>query len=201
MAILAFMYSLSGSDAEGLKYADLAVELAYPKDKESLASVYSDAALRAGRYAEAAEIAVKALDVSDPEQARTAEVIKLVHAALANPGQRASALAAQGRLYPPLATARLSAADLTNVGPCLESSFRYALLGAWTRPMHWRTSASIASPGRGLWRQIHHPPVGTVAASLPPGPALSGLRDTIGIDGILAANTVPRMIAISKTAS
>jgi len=130
MAILAFMYSLSGSDAEGLKYADLAVELAYPKDKESLASVYSDAALRAGRYAEAAEIAVKALDVSDPEQARTAEVIKLVHAALANPGQRASALAAQGRLYPPLATARLSAADLTNVGPCLESSFRYALLGA-----------------------------------------------------------------------
>jgi TolB-like protein len=130
VGVLAAIYSMSGREAAALKYADLAAELAYPKDSEPLVSVYSDAALRAGRFAEAAEIAVKALDVSDPEQARTAEVIRLVHTALANPGQRASALAAQQRLYPPPVAATPSLADLTNVGPCLESSYRYVLLGA-----------------------------------------------------------------------
>jgi hypothetical protein len=79
--------------------------------------------------ADAADIVGKTLDASDPEQARAADVVKLVHAALANPGQRASALAAAGRLYPPL-PAQPSTADLTNVGPCLESSYRYVLLDA-----------------------------------------------------------------------
>ena len=129
-AFLANAYSLSGRDAEALKYADLAVELAYPKDNEPLASIYSDAALRAGRYADATAMAIKAFDASDPEQARTAEIIKSVHAALANPGQRASAMAARARLYPAPTVAWSSAAKLTDVAPCLESSFRYTLLDA-----------------------------------------------------------------------
>jgi adenylate cyclase len=129
IANIALLYSLSGRNTQALKYADVAVDLAYPKDSEPLATVYSDAALSAGHYTEAADIAIKALRVSDPEQARTAEVIKLVHAALENPGQRASAVAAQVRLYPPPAV-NGNVADLTDVGPCLESSFRYALLGA-----------------------------------------------------------------------
>ena len=136
ISTVASLHSLSGRDAEALKYADLAVELAYPKDSPILANVYSDAALRAGRYAEAAEFAVKPLVVSDPEQVRTAEVIKLVHAALANSGQRASALAARERLYPPPATTKPGAADLTDVRPLPRQQFPLRITGCHGRGLH-----------------------------------------------------------------
>jgi TolB-like protein/Flp pilus assembly protein TadD len=129
LANLASFYSQTGRDVEALRNADLAIELGYPKDSAGLAPVYSDAALRAGHYAEAADLASKALNLSDPEQAQTAEVIRLVYAALANPEARARALGALERLYPSSTATGPGAVKLSNFGPCLESSFRYALLG------------------------------------------------------------------------
>jgi tetratricopeptide (TPR) repeat protein len=97
IANLAGRYSNNGRDAEAVKYADLAIELGFPRDTAPLPGVCSNAALRAKRYAEAAEIDAKQFVLSDPERAQS---IKLVYAALADPCQRARALAALGRLYP-----------------------------------------------------------------------------------------------------
>ena len=125
IAHLAIDYSRVGRDAEALKYADLAIELGFPRDTGALPSVYSSAALRAKRYAEAAEIDTKRFVLSAPERA---QAIKLVYAALADPRQRPRALAALGRLYP--ARTPGSPADLTDIGPCLQTAYRHVGLSA-----------------------------------------------------------------------
>jgi TolB-like protein/DNA-binding winged helix-turn-helix (wHTH) protein len=127
VGLLAYTYSVAGRDDEAFKYAELAIELGYPRD--SLANVYGFAALRAKRYGEAVTLLNKTLALSDPEWARTAEVMRLVYAALADPAQRSAALAARTRLYPkPDAAGQLGAASV-DAAPCLASSFNYALLG------------------------------------------------------------------------
>ena len=71
IAQLASRYSANGRDAEALKYASLAIDLGYPRDTTPLPAVHLNAALRAKRYAEAAEIDAKADKVSDPERCGT----------------------------------------------------------------------------------------------------------------------------------
>ena len=181
IAKLAGRYSDNGRDAEALKYAGLAIDLGYPRDTTPLPGVRRNAALRAKRYAEAAEIEAKRYEVSDPERARA---IKLVYAAVADPRQRARALAALGRLYP--ARAPRSPADLADIGPCLEMAYRYVLLSALDEAYALANQClDRMTPGAG--GRTGSRPVGILDAPLSPGPALSGLRDAIGAHGILAA--------------
>jgi TolB-like protein len=126
VARLASAHTSAGHDREAVKYADAAADLGYPKDSWPLPAIYELSALRAKRYVEAAAIATRRLDVRDPDQARTAEVIRLVYAALADPSRRKAAIAARARLYPASGTG----AARIDVPLCLRSSRYYALMGA-----------------------------------------------------------------------
>jgi TolB-like protein/DNA-binding winged helix-turn-helix (wHTH) protein len=114
---------LLGQDAEAIKSAQLSEDLGTSHDNAGLEFAYEEAAFHTGRYADAATAARAALDMKNPEQARTAEVVKLVYEALADPGRKAAALAAGARLYPHASAVTMDAA------PCLQSSYAYVLLG------------------------------------------------------------------------
>lgn len=129
IASLAYYYSSVGQDAEALKYADLAIDFAYTKDNAPLPAIYERAARRFGHYADAAEIRIKTLDATVPDEARTGEVVRLVYAALANPRRKVDAIAARTRLYPKLNAAAKADPTVTNAIPCLDSSYMYVLLG------------------------------------------------------------------------
>ena len=129
VAMAASAYATAGQDRAALKLADAAVDLGYPKDTWPLPAIHELSALRTGRFAEAAGHATKLLDLRDPEQARTAEVVRLVYAALADPGKRGAALAARTRLYPQPGVAATGAAAITNAPMCFKSMYYYALLG------------------------------------------------------------------------
>jgi hypothetical protein len=122
---LAASYSTLGRDSDALKALQLAVDLGVPPDPQ-LASVYELAALRSGRFHDAAAGAVKSLNPSNPDDGRAAEIAELVYAALADPGQKAQANAA--RLYPPSGSPRTHPRVIAVVGLCLSSSYRYVLL-------------------------------------------------------------------------
>jgi TolB-like protein/DNA-binding winged helix-turn-helix (wHTH) protein len=124
---LAASYSTLGRDSDALKALQLAVDLAVPPDPQ-LASVYELAALRSGRFHDAAAGAVKSLNPSNPEDARAAEVAELVYGALADPGQKEKANAARLRLYPPSGSPGPHPRVTAVVGLCLSSSYRYVLL-------------------------------------------------------------------------
>jgi len=127
---LAFQHAWSGHALEAAKYASAAVDLGYPKDSWPLTITSELMALRAGRYTDAADIATKRLDTGDPDQARTAEVVRLVYAALADPDRRNTALAARARLYPTSGAAAAAGVAHTDVGLCIMSSYYYALMAA-----------------------------------------------------------------------
>jgi TolB-like protein/tetratricopeptide (TPR) repeat protein len=125
-AAAAFLHSRAGRDAEALRYAGLAEDLGYPKDQ--LASIFALAAQRAGRYAEAANLITTGLP-SDPDSTRAGEIVKLVYAALADPGKRSAALAARTRLYPKRAVVKpINTANA--IGGCMFSVHSFVLLGA-----------------------------------------------------------------------
>jgi TolB-like protein/Tfp pilus assembly protein PilF len=130
VAMLADQHAKAGHDREAAKYADAAVDLGYPKDQYPLTEMHELIAWHAGRYAEAAEFATRNMDVRNPEEARTAEVIRLVYAALADPGQRNAALAARNRLYPPSGNSVVAGAMHGDMLLCMKSSYYYALLDA-----------------------------------------------------------------------
>jgi TolB-like protein len=130
VAYLALMHAQAGHDLEAARYADAAVDLGYPKDAWGLPVTYELIALRAKRYADAADIVTKTLDVREPDRARTAEVARLAYAALADPGQRNAAIAAGDRLYPKSGTAAAAGATHTDLGLCVISSYYYALMAA-----------------------------------------------------------------------
>jgi TolB-like protein len=130
VAYLALMHAQAGHDLEAARYADAAVDLGYPKDAWGLPVTYELIALRAKRYADAADIVTKTLDVRGPDRARTAEVARLAYAALADPGQRNAAIAAGARLYPKSGTAAAAGATHTDLGLCFTSSYYYALMAA-----------------------------------------------------------------------
>ncbi len=70
------------------------------------------------------------LNLHDPEQVRTAEVVRRTYAALADPSLRGRALATRRELYPAPGPLDASVATLARASPCLDSSYYYALLGA-----------------------------------------------------------------------
>jgi TolB-like protein len=128
VAFLAYAHLMAERDREARQYADAAVDLGFPRDIWPISATYELLALRAKHYAEAADIASKTLDPRDPDQARTAEVIRQVYAALADPDRRGPALATRSRLYP--ASAWPSRATTTKVALCERSSTYYVLVGA-----------------------------------------------------------------------
>jgi TolB-like protein len=130
VALLAYQHAGAGHDLGAAKYADAAVDLGYPKESFPLPATRELIALHAKRYADAAEIVTKTVDVRDPDPARTVEVARLAYAALADPGRRNTALAAGARLYPNSGTAAAAGATHTDVWLCLKSSYYYALMAA-----------------------------------------------------------------------
>jgi TolB-like protein/Flp pilus assembly protein TadD len=124
----AVTYSALGHDAEALQFAQLAVDLGTPETNIFLSNVHERAALDSGRYAEAAAAALSGVNLNDPNQARIAEVMKLVYGALADPSQKAIALAARSRLYPTSSRSGSSPSAATDLW-CLRSSVAFTLLG------------------------------------------------------------------------
>jgi TolB-like protein/Tfp pilus assembly protein PilF len=124
--VAATLHSQAGLDAEALRYAGLASDLGYPKDQ--LAEIFAQAALRGGRYAETANLISTALP-SDPDSIRAGEIVKLVYAALADPGKRSAALAARTRLYPERAVVK-PINSVNAIQTCMRSVHSFVLLNA-----------------------------------------------------------------------
>ena len=103
IAFRSITYSVLGRDEEALTSARLGAHLG--DNGLALSYVSAMATLRAKHYAEAATFARGIVDPSIPDQDRTAEVTRLVFAALADPSQQAAAMAARLRLYPKIAAA------------------------------------------------------------------------------------------------
>lgn len=155
LALRSSFYSLAGRDADALRIADAAVELAYPRDNEPLAGVYALAAIRSKDFATASRLIGKTFDLSDTESARTAEVVRLVFVALADPTQRRAAIAARTRLYPRTAGDALTMETVTDLEPCFQSTMAYALLGAFDDAyelidgcLDKRTVGTVLNPGQ-----------------------------------------------------
>lgn len=104
---LAMAHFHAGEDARAMECARLAVAFGYPEGTFPLQLVPVHAAARAGRYAEAAEQALRLL----PAALGAAEAIRLVYRALAEPHLREQAVAAVSRLVE-----RCSAQALTRSG-------------------------------------------------------------------------------------
>ncbi|HEY4340341.1 MAG TPA: winged helix-turn-helix domain-containing protein [Steroidobacteraceae bacterium] len=126
IAFRSIAYSLLGEDARALASAQLGAHLGDPG--VTLPYVSTMAALRARHYAQAASLATGIVDLSIPDQARTAEVTRLVFAALADPGKKAAAMAARDRLYPSHASAAEPTRSRADITSCLQSSYTYGLL-------------------------------------------------------------------------
>ncbi|HEY6457330.1 MAG TPA: winged helix-turn-helix domain-containing protein [Steroidobacteraceae bacterium] len=116
-----------GRDAEALQSAHLAEELGMYHADRALAFVYEEIAFRSAHYSSATAAALTALDTKNADQARTAEIVKLVYAALQDPSRKPAAMSARFRLYPQSGRSRNSMN--MNAVPCLQSSYTYALLG------------------------------------------------------------------------
>jgi TolB-like protein len=84
--LLAATYSISGLDAEALKYADLAIELGASPNVTPIPQIYANAAKRHGHYAEAADRIMGNLPAS-LTGAGGDEVIRGVYAALGDPSK------------------------------------------------------------------------------------------------------------------
>ncbi len=123
----AFAASLLGHDADAIESARFAEDLGLPRVDFWL--VDELAALRSHRYADAAAASLSALNSEDPDELRTAEVVRRVYAALEDPSLRGRALAARRELYPAPGSPRGGGTTLARVYPCLQSSYYYALLG------------------------------------------------------------------------
>ncbi|HEY6457724.1 MAG TPA: hypothetical protein VIY90_20810, partial [Steroidobacteraceae bacterium] len=121
-------YSVLGRDADALKSVQLAVDLGVSVAIPQLSSVYELAAFRSGHFEDAAAAAIRALDLTNPDAARTAEVAKLVYGAFANPSLKATAAAARARLYPRVSHPESGFSAAAGVGLCLNSAYMYAML-------------------------------------------------------------------------
>lgn len=124
---LAIANLLLGRDSDALRSAKVAADLGW--DVHSLSFVYEEEALRAGRYAAATSAALANLSPANPDQHRTAEVVRLVCGAMADPGHKAAALATRLRLYPAGLSQAAGGRSIPDARPCLQSGFLYAQLG------------------------------------------------------------------------
>jgi tetratricopeptide (TPR) repeat protein len=151
-----------GEDEEAGKFADLALQTGLAKTNPGLVSVYARAARKAGQYAKAADVLIDGIDAFDTGDAgaRSKEIVRLVHAALADKRQRTAALAAWARLYPP--NRRVSASANTNAALyfCFASAQMYVLLDAiddaYSRAFQCldEQPPSGATPGAAVHRQL-----------------------------------------------
>jgi adenylate cyclase len=89
---LAAGYSLMGRDTDATRYADLAVKLGYPPEVIPIPHIYGNAAIRSGRYREAADRIVVTLPASI-RAAGADEVIRRVYVAIGDPQKRLAASA------------------------------------------------------------------------------------------------------------
>ena len=113
--------SILGFDAEAVRYADLALQLGRSPDLDPLPLIYSHAAYRSGRYAEAVEHMARVL----PPEVRAGggiEVLKSIYMAVEDESRRAAAVEA------------LRALRATAEGPKSMDSSLMAVLA-----MHWYT--------------------------------------------------------------
>lgn len=94
---IALFSNLSALDADTIKYADLAVALGMPPDAGMVAVINADVALRAGRFADAANRIVPTL-AGSILSAGGADVVRLVYAALGDPTKKPAAHRALQRL-------------------------------------------------------------------------------------------------------
>jgi TolB-like protein/Tfp pilus assembly protein PilF len=92
LVYLAVVNTFLGFDADAVRYVDLAVELGYPKDSSPRALIYSNAAFRHQRYAEAAEHVMDALpaNILPPGGAQS---IRFIYAAADEPRRAPAAVA------------------------------------------------------------------------------------------------------------
>jgi TolB-like protein len=123
---LAGANSLLGFDAEALRYADVAIQLGYPTGTPPLPEVRSDAALRAGKFAEAAQSLAPVLP-ADIQANGGREVIDRVFNAFADGGRQPAAVAALDAL--------LAKVDVTAIDPYTFGNFMmwYTKLGSLDR--------------------------------------------------------------------
>jgi TolB-like protein/Tfp pilus assembly protein PilF len=148
----------AGLSAEAEMSADRAVALGSTRSSQSLSPIQPDALRRSGRYAEAAEALIKSFDLKDENWVRTAEVTRLVYAALADPAKRPAALAARQRLYPRSPARSADALSPLSMLPCTYSVSAYALLGenaAFTQANQCLDDASENGDVRGSLLTYH----------------------------------------------
>ena len=154
LQLRAIAAALIGHDADAAESARFAQDLGAPHENFWL--VDELAALRAHRYADAAAAALSGINLQDPEETRTAEVVRRVYAALEDPSLRGRALVARRELYPAPGSSGGGGATLVAVNPCLESSYYYALLGTLDTAYELANQClDRMAPGAavsGLWR-------------------------------------------------
>jgi len=80
-----------GHDGEAMHFIDVAMTHGWPGDSRDVQQLNAEIARRAGHYAEAAEFQAMTLPAAT-RQADGAEVVQLLHAALADPSRRRAAL-------------------------------------------------------------------------------------------------------------
>jgi TolB-like protein len=110
LGVYSALSSYLGLDADAVKYADLAVALGGRSGSGSVLQVSVLAAMRAGRFAEAAD---RVMDSLPPamRSAGGAEVLRLVYAALADPTRKPAASQALEGLLHTLAVSQGKATD------------------------------------------------------------------------------------------
>lgn len=179
---VASIRSLQGLDEEALRYANEAADLGYSKEALPLLEVYARAALHAGRYSEAANRQVAELDLTGPVKGRAGEVIKLVYAALSDPSKRTVALASRARLYP------RQSRPVRNVGAvetqaCMAASFSYVLLDA--NDTAYDLANQCLHETHVAWYATRLNLFSPELRPLPPGRAVSSIRNASGPHGLL----------------
>jgi tetratricopeptide (TPR) repeat protein len=92
-SLASIVRSIIGLDAEALRYAELAVNLGIPREALGPQLTYENAASRRGDFAAAAVHMVNALP-AEVREARGADTVRMIYAALADPGKKTAALQA-----------------------------------------------------------------------------------------------------------
>ena len=123
VGVLAYAHALVGDDSAASRYAAVARELGLSPRGYPLAAVDMIGAVRARRYAEATAIVDATVDQADSEEVRTAQILRRVFSALADPAQRKAALATTST---PISVP----GGVRKIGTCLSGAVSYALLEA-----------------------------------------------------------------------
>jgi hypothetical protein len=113
----------AGHDTEAMHYVDVAMSNGWPADSRDVEKLNGDVARRAGRYVEAAAYQASTLPAAT-RQAGGVEVVRLLHKALADPGERRAALASLDAL-----NSQGAAAGMDSFAMLMFSMNWYTMLG------------------------------------------------------------------------